>query len=455
MSEPAAPSLPQPGAAAPLRRSWWMPGPLALPAAGLFLAVALAASWNPDLDSWWRGLGYCLLALALVDALWLRILPLPRVRRRHAHALALGVDSEVRLELTPPGKTALHLRVYDHHPLDCEVEGLPQSLRLAGHSATLSYRLRPIHRGELKFGPVELQLASPLGFWRQRIHADLDEPVRVYPNFAALAGYVLLATDHRLSQAGVLQRRRRGEGLDFHQLREYREGDAPRQIDWKASSRMRRLISREYRDERDQQILLLLDCGRRMHARDGDLSHLDHALNSALLLAQVALRQGDAVGLMTFGGVDRYLPPRKSQAAINHLLAESFDLQATLSPPDYYAAAVKLMQRQRKRSLVILISNLRDEDDDTLQPAVSLLRRRHLVVLASLREQILDAALSHPIGDLDAALTHAATAQYLDARRRAFARLEQARIPCLDVEPQALPIALINRYTELKRRGSI
>jgi uncharacterized protein (DUF58 family) len=218
---------------------------------------------------------------------------------------------------------------------------------------------------------------------------------------------------------------------------------------------MRRLVSREYRDERDQQILLLLDCGRRMHARDGALSHLDHALNAALLLAHVALRQGDAVGLLTFGGIERYVPPRKSQLSLNGLLAAVYDLQATLHQPDYYAAAVALMQKQRKRSLVVLISNLRDEDDDTLLPAISLLRQRHLVVLASLREQILDAALAAPIAGLDQALTHAATAQYLESRQRAFARLEQARIPCLDVEPQSLAIALVNRYNDLKRRGAI
>ena len=95
----------------------------------------------------------------------------------------------------------------------------------------------------------------------------------------------------------MLQRRRRGEGLEFHQLREYREGDSQRQIDWKATSRSGQLISREYQDERDQQIMLLIDCGRRMRAQDDELSHFDHVLNAALLLAYVGLRQGDAVGL--------------------------------------------------------------------------------------------------------------------------------------------------------------
>jgi uncharacterized protein (DUF58 family) len=190
-----------------------------------------------------------------------------------------------------------------------------------------------------------------------------------------------------------------------------------------------------------------------MAARDGPLSHLDHALNAALLLAFVALRQGDAVGLMTMGGIERWLAPRKSQVALNGLLAHSFDLQPTLASPDYHTAAVALMTRLRKRALVVLLSNLRDEDNDGLKSAVSLLRQRHRVVVASLREPILGAALRAAVPGLEDALTHAATAEYLERRQRAFARLELGDVPCLDVEPEALPLALVNRYLDLKRQG--
>ncbi len=440
---------------APRTRFALIPTPRLVWVAAAWLVFAIVASFFPSLGlAWWAAGALVLLAL-LIDAAQLLLARVPNVKRRVSHALAVGVDNDVLLTLENHD-AGLHLRVIDHYPAHCEIHGLPQSLYLArGQTVQLKYRLRPLQRGEMQFMSAELWLSSPIGLLARRIRAGAEQTVRVYPNFAALVGYTLLAADNRLSQAGVLQRRRRGEGLDFHQLREYREGDAPRQIDWKATSRVRKLISREYRDERDQQILLMLDCGRRMHARDGALSHLDHALNSALMLAYVALRQGDAVGLLTFGGIDRYLPPRKSQGTVTALMAGTYDLQASLSVPDYYAAAVRLMGLNRKRSLVVVITNLRDEDDDTLKPAISLLRQRHLVVVASLRENILEAALRAPVDDLDGALTHAATAQYLLERQRSFARLEAARIPCIDVEPAALPLALVNRYTELKRRGAI
>jgi len=257
----------------------------------------------------------------------------------------------------------------------------------------------------------------------------------------------------------VLQVRRRGEGTEFHQLREYRQGDPQRAIDWKATARTARLIAREYEEERDQRVLLLIDCGRRMAAKDDDrddpLSHFDHTLNAALLLAHVALRQGDAVGMLTMGGVQRYLEPRKSISAVHAMLNRVYDLEPTLAVPDYHLAAGDVMRHMRRRALVILLTNLRDEDDDTLLPALKLLRTRHLVVLASLREAILGRALSVRVDSFERAVTHAAAAEYLALRERVFRRIGAAGVMTLDVEPERLPIALVNRYLELKREGRL
>ena len=201
------------------------------------------------------------------------------------------------------------------------------------------------------------------------------------------------------------QRQRRGLGQEFHQLREFRDGDTLRQIDWKATARKRTPIAREYQDERDQQILFLLDCGRRMRSQDGELSHFDHALNASLLLGYVALRQGDAVGLMTFASEQRrYLPPVKGQAQVNVLLNAVYDLQSSQRPADYSDAVDALLKRQSRRALVVLITNLRDEDDEDLLNAVKRLERRHRVLIASLREDVLDNLRHSQVEDYESAL---------------------------------------------------
>jgi uncharacterized protein (DUF58 family) len=123
--------------------------------------------------------------------------------------------------------------------------------------------------------------------------------------------------------------------------------------------------------------------------------------------------------------------------------------------PDYLRAAREVMARMRRRALVVMLTNLRDEDDDTLAPALGLLRKRHLVVLASLREAILGRALAARVDSFDRAVTHAAAAEYLAQRERAFRRIGAAGALCLDVEPERLAISLVNRYLELKRQGRL
>jgi uncharacterized protein (DUF58 family) len=422
----------------------------------LVAALAIAASIFPELQMPWSALAAGFLVLALLDAFAGLRLPAPVLARNVPGSLAVGVRSEVRLRIANPAGMRVRLDLHDHHPPSFEAEGLPRRLDLQrGQWTEVAYQVRPVARGETQFGAAEARLFSPLQLWQISRRVGPGSEVRVYPNFRALAKYTLLATDNRLSQIGVLQVRKRGEGMEFHQLREYRQGDAQRAIDWKATSRVQRLISREYEEEKDQRVMLVIDCGRRMASKDDELSHFDHALNAALLLAHVALRQGDAVGMMTMAGVNRYCEPRKSVAAVNTILNRVYDIEPTLEVPDYNVAARDVMRQLRRRALVIVLTNLRDEDDETLLPALKLLRTRHLVVLASLREAIISRALTARVDSFDRAVTHAAAAEYLAARERTFRRIGASGAVCLDVEPERLAISLVNRYLELKREGRL
>ena len=433
-----------------------VPAPRLLWLAFALLVAAIAASAWPALVPAWLAAVAAAAVFAAVDAVAaLRIAP-PAAKRIVPGSLALGVRHDVALRFANRVDAPLTLDVHDHSPAGMETEALPQRVAVPAQGwAEIRYVIRPVARGDLAFGHVEVRLHSRAGLWRVRRMLGENAITRVYPNFAALTKFALLATDNRLSQLGILQRRRRGEGLDFHQLRDFREGDAPRQVDWKATARIGKLISREYQDERDQQVVLMIDCGRRMAAQDAALSHFDYVLNAALLLAYVGVRQGDAVGFMTMSGEERWFAPRKSAATVSAILNRVYDLRPTLHTTDYYGAAVGLMKRLRKRALVVVLSNLRDEDDDTLAPALGLLQSRHLVLFASLREAILSRALGARVTDFERALTHAAAAEYLQKRELAFRRLERGGAVCLDVEPDQLPIALVNRYIDIKRSGRL
>lgn len=419
---------------------------------GLAVLVSFVPSW---LELWYFVLGISFAGWLVDGLLALRKHGL-EVERLLPASLPVGIKRPVRLRIRHTSPKPLTVIIYDHYPQQIQAQGLPLRFTLpVGEYAEPVYSMLPLERGKHVFPKTQVRILSPLQLWWHDRKLAVESEVRIYPNFAAISQYALLATDNHLSHMGIMKRRRRGEGQDFHQLREYRAGDSLRQIDWKASARMHKAISREYQDERDQDIIFLIDCGHRMQAKDGELSHFDHTLNAVLLMAYVALKQGDAVGLATFGGAERWLPAKKGQLSLNQILNTLYDLQPSLQAPDYSQAASELLIRHKKRALVILISNLRDEDTDDLLPALSLLRKRHLLLLASMREQALDLELEQPVDNLEDAIEQAATQRYLHLRQQTLERVRATGTLCLDVPPTDLSTQLINRYLEIKRSGAL
>lgn len=403
------------------------------------------------------GLLLALLALAIIDAMRLRRLPSPHITREVPGSLALGRWGEVRLQVRHDFAETLRIEVFDHVPDGMSCEDLPLTIELQpGQHSRISYRLRPVKRGHFLFEQCEIHLPSPLGLWSGKRLLPVQDSTRVYPDFARLYGGELLAVDNWLSRLGVRQRQRRGQGQEFHQLREFREGDSLRQIDWKATARQRTPIAREYEDERDQQIIFMLDCGRQMRSQDGELSHFDHALNACLLLSHVALRQGDAVGLSTFAAAQpRFLAPIKGSSQLRVLLNAVYDLDSSQRPADYSTATNQLLARQKRRALIVLLTNLRDEDTEDFLASVKRLSQQHQVLMVSLREEILDRLRNAPVQTLPEALAYCGTVDYLNARAELHERLNAHAVQVLDVRPEELGSAMVTRYLSWKKVGAI
>ena len=451
---PALPLLP----AARVERAWPRPAPAMVWALVAWAALGLAVSIGVVPARYWLIALAVLAVLGAIDLWGLMRASTPEVARTRPEAWPIGVERSVELRLEHYGRRQ-RVTVHDLHPGDWHAAAdgareMPRTLTLAADSVTtLTYRLRPGVRGNFSFEGTQLRLHSPLRLWRQSRIVGAPQSVRVFPNFAPLAGFALFSAEQASRLVGAHIKRRRGEGTDFHQMREYRVGDSMRQIDWKATARARKLISREYQDEKNQQLLMVIDTGRRMLAHEGGLSHFDRALDATLVVSYIALKRGDAVGLFTVGGEQRWVAPQRGMAAIDTLLRASYDLQPTPVATDYLAASTDLALRQRRRALVMLVTNLRDEDIEDVLGAVRLLQKRHLVVVASLRERDLDEALNQPVNDVRSAVRAAAAARYIAQRAAAHELLRNHRVMVLDVTCDQLPAALVEQYLSIKRSG--
>jgi len=177
-------------------------------------------------------------------------------------------------------------------------------------------------------------------------------------------------------------------------------------------------------------------------------------LNALMLLSYVALKEGDEVGAMTFGtpgGEQRLFAPRKGSATLNAIMARLHDIEPSIAHSDYQRAARDLMSAHRKRALVIVLTNFRDEDAAELRPALKMLRTRHLVLLASLRERVHRELTEQPLMRQQQAVVIAGAHLFEQSRRDAFRRMVGIDPLAIDVEPSQLGVALVNHYHAVKR----
>lgn len=382
-----------------------------------------------------------------------------------------------------------HLLLIDAMPIKIAMP-LVRETQAIQSALTIRYPVVPSERGTGYFGVSYLRVYSPLGLFRRALSISASDAssaqyLRVLADFSGLLNNQLSVIFEKSVQAGTQALLQQGQGSDFLQLREYNAGDAIRQIDWKTSSRLRKLMSKAYEDENDQDVVFLLDCGEQMRHQDvyhndsdidealhttrlqwqsgvngrenmmGYASYFDKVLNAVLLLSYLVNKQSDRVGLMTFGGVDRFVAPSKGTTLIRHLLNETADVKPTMQTGDYLIAAQELIKKLKKRSVVILITNTRAEASEELTQAVTLLSKRHQVVFANLMEQVI---VDRLYGDtipqnIDDALLYHALVDYQQGRQQLQKLLTQKTgALCLQTTANHLPSVLTQAYMSLKKR---
>jgi uncharacterized protein (DUF58 family) len=399
------------------------------------------------------------LLLSILD--WRRA---PLEMHRHLpHAFAIGVPVMVQVSIDNQGDTRRLGQYQEYADPTLVMPQLPLPFDVGPRRRELlNIELTATARGLQRFDVGQVRLRSRLGMLDLDLRIGTSESRRVFPNFQEQARFAWLAGDRRVQSAGLKSVQRRGSGTDFDQLIDYQAGDPIRHIDWKATEKHDRPIVRKFQDERDQDVIILLDCGRRMRADDTQhgigATHFDQCLNALMLLAFVALSHGDAVGAMTFGvadGAQKRFAPRKGQQTLNALMAALADVEATATFSDYERIAAECLSQRRKRGLVVMITNSRNEDAPQLGAALALLRTRHIVILANLREEVVALITGQPLTNQESALECAAALEYAHARERLLQRLAKGGVRTIDCEPRRLGVELVNRYRALKRSGSI
>ncbi len=396
------------------------------------------------------GLWAAVLVVALVD------LALTTPARRLGLAADLPphgfAGHEVALTLTLTGRWRGPLALRLTHGAGIEAP------RPEGIAPDASYRLplRLLRRGTHEVTALEALWPSRLGLFEVIGRWPLGLKITGLPDVhPILSGAIRTQVLPLLEGSHVMTLR--GEGSDFHQLRDFVSGMDRRSIDWKRSARMRKLVSRETRAERNHQIVLCLDTGHLMGERLGSLARLDHAIHAALALSWAGVLAGDLMGFYTFGPrPGAWLPPLPGQKSFARIRQHSADLGQDDAETNHTLGLTTLNGHLKRRSLVVVFSDFTDSvTAELLVENLTVMRRQHLILYVTLRDPALD-ALSTPEAPGLTPIAAAIAARRMGAeRQRVLDRLARLGILCLDTTPGELTAGLISRYMEIKAREMI
>ena len=434
------------------------PRALGVWAAGLVpavLPVLVSPGWWPAWIGW-----SALVLLALgIDALALPPARELRVVCEPPEALPVGRPTEVPLRLSLgdlPARSALKAEVTVD--VDDYLEPLKsRRTELSGETVEIELSLVPSRRGRARLLAVWARWDGAWGLARRAVQRPLDLSIPVVSDLAQVRDAALTFFRARNALAGVKVETYSGDGTEFESLRDFRPGLDTRSIDWKASARHTTLLSREFRAERNHQIVFGLDTGRLMAEPVAGAPLLDHAIHTLLLLAQVSLRHGDRVRLFPFAARPRVLSAARSgPRALRELIRLTTDLEYSREETNFTLALTDLATRLRRRSLVLVLTDFVDSvTAELMVENVLRLQRRHLVLFVAFRDPGLRDLAEREPRSLDLLDRAVVAASLLKERETVLGRLCKAGVFALDAAPSEVGPRLVNRYLEIKRREMI
>lgn len=420
------------------------------------VALALAAIPEPSVLPLIILADAVIVFLALVDLAFV-LRPLVEVERALPETLSLARPVNVELVVKNRARRRLKIQVNDAVFPEAQTEGMPVTIDVGARQVRRgAYRLKAMARGVRILGDHVVRYTSPVGFWIRQLRLPASNELRVYPDVQAVRHYELLARQNRDQFSSRLSKMRGGD-TEFERLRDYLPDDDFRRIDWKATARRRKLTTREYQLEKNQNVVFMLDCGRLMTAVWDGLTALDYALNATLMLSHVAIRRGDLVGLVAFDEkVKRLVKPAGGISASNRIIQSTFNLFPQMVESDYETAFRTLRQHVRKRTLVVFICHA--IDDATARRIQRLCREllpQHLPLCVMLKDREIEERAQTAGQTPEEVCTQAAAAEVLLWRDRIITEMQRGGVMVLDVLHKQLTGALVSRYLEVKARGLI
>lgn len=441
-------------------RSLYLHGSFFMVLAGIAVLYIIGYFLDPFFVAAKIGLGVFLLVLgADIYLLYFTGNNIISFVREVPEKLSNGDNNKIKLYIKNNHFYAVRATIIDEIPVQFQVRDFAMHIRMGPHSEKkLEYELRPVRRGEYEFGKVNVYIRNTVGMVVRRFSFYTKPlPVPVYPSFLNIRKYEFLAISNRLTEAGIKKIRRLGHFHEFDQIREYSRGDDIRLVNWKATAKRDKLMSNQYQDERSQQIYSIINMGRAMKMPFDGMSLLDYAINSSLVLANIAIYKQDKAGLITFNtNINTFFPAERRNNTVNKFLEILYKQETLFHESNFELLYATLRQRVSHRSLLILYTNF--EAYTSLERQILFLQklaRYHLLMVVFFENTEISKVLEEKAGSLEDVYIHTIARKFVYDKQLIVKELQRHGILSILTPPSELTVNLINRYLELKNRGMI
>jgi len=379
-------------------------------------------------------------------------------RRTMSKMLSLSDDNIVTLLIRCNSKSKVKIDLYDELPYQFQKRDQKIELKMSpGEEKKLTYILKPNVRGEYHFGFLNAIVSTVLGLAARRVHLASPQMVPVYPSIIQMKKYELLAFARISTFEGIKHVRRIGHSYEFEKIRQYAQGDDLRTINWKATGRRNHLMVNQYEDERAQQIYSVIDKSRVMHMPFNGLSLLDYAINTSLVISNVALKKYDKAGLISYSHlIGTTLPADSSALQLKKILQALYH-----EKPQPFEANYDLLYRAIKnvihgRSLIFLYLNFESAYAmERALPVLLKINRMHLLVVMIFENTELELYSKKKPNFVSDIYAQTIAQKLLHDKKQLVAKMKKFGIQTIMSKPEDLSINTVNKYLELKAKGLI
>ncbi len=397
--------------------------------------------------------------LILIDfALLFQIKKAFTAHRSLAQRFSNGDINKISIQIQNFYPHTIYLDIIDEIPIQFQKRDFIYHRTLkSNESATLTYQLRPVERGEYIFGSIHLFASTFLGLVKRQYTIKQDTLVKVYPSFHQLKQIELLSFAAMKNLLGLKKIRHFGYNKEFEQIKDYVIGDEIKHINWKATARRNKLMINQYQDEKSQHVYCLIDMGRTMKMPFNSMSLLDYSINASLALSQVILKNNDEAGLITYDKKIRsVVAAGKRNTQLNRMMETLYYQQTNFDESTMENVYAYVQNKIRQRSLLVFFINF--ESIYSLKrylPLLKKLNKNHLLLLVNFKNTEIESIAQQAAEKLDAIYLKTIAENFLFEKRSFLNELSKYGIHTLFAAPEDIHIQTINKYLEIKARGLI